>query len=162
MHKHAETEYDWAVLRTLFYPPDWCYIHSGLFTGVARPSPLNLCVSAREGVLRNVSWCGALNAVCSSGCVMGRQVWCLSKVRVHVYKVWSYFSMDDSYADKRRESAFCFPTCMLLRPRMCLIIHVEANACLCACESRCVLYLAPCAFLHPDVSQQGDWPNPDN
>lgn len=29
----------------------------------------------------------------------------------------------------------CFPTCVFL----CLVIHVEANACLRACESRCVL-----------------------
>lgn len=54
----------------------------------------------------------------------------------------------------------CFPTRMFFRHGMCLNIHVDTNVC--ACESRCVLYLALCAFLHPDVSQQGDWPNPDN
>lgn len=43
--------------------------------------------------------CG-LYAMCSSVRLMGRQIWCLLKVKVHVCKVWSYFSMHARYADK--------------------------------------------------------------
>ncbi len=72
---------------------------------------------------------------------MGRQVWCLLKVKVHVCKVWSYFSMHACYADKSEGMCVCvyihiFPTCIL-----CMYVsvsqHMCAHSCMCVKAGVC-------------------------
>lgn len=45
---------------------------------------------------------------------------------------------------------------------ICRLAFALLRVCVCVRMCRCVLYLVQGAFLHSDVSQQGDWPNPDN
>lgn len=90
--EHAETEYGRAVLRTeppVFILPPRLMLHPlrrihRRRAAVAYKSVLfGLRGRFTERFLVLCAECRVLIWVC----VMGRQVWCLSKVRVHVYKV---------------------------------------------------------------------------